>query len=304
MALTVRPVTMLEDREANLAVWNAIFPQRRFGLAELLDYEDALEHSIVLLAELDPRVVGAAHAGLESGERHPSGSVYVLPEHRRLGVGTALYRAVSEWARSLGAEALYGDVEESDPESLDWALRRGFVERSRDSRLVLDLDGIEPPAVARPEGIEIVTWAERPQLIEGIYEVYAEASPDIPGEEDEPIAPYAEWRRQHMGGPGDRPESTFVALAGDEVVGYSKFSLTEAQPDIAFHDLTAVRRAWRGRGIAGALKATQIRWAKEQGFRRLQTSNEVRNEPIRRLNERYGYRLEPGRVFIAGPLAP
>jgi mycothiol synthase len=304
VALTVRPVETHEDREANLAVWNAVIPQRLFGLAELLDYEDRLEHSIVLVAEDEGRVVGGAHGGLEAGSAHPSGSVYVLPEHRRIGAGTALYRAVSEWARSIEADRLYGDVEESDPESLDWALRRGFVERSRDSRLVLDLDGIEPPAVVSPEGIEIVTWAERPELIDGIYEVYAEASPDIPGEEDEPIAPYAEWRRQHMGGSADKPEATFVALAGDEVVGYSKFHLTEAQPDVAFHDLTAVKGAWRGRGIAGALKATQIRWAKERGYARLSTMNEERNEPIRRLNERYGYRLEPGRVFIVGPLSP
>lgn len=304
MALTVRPVETLEDREASLAVWNAIFPQRQFGLGELLDYEERLEHSIVLLAEDEGRVVGAAHGGLEAGSAHPSGSVYVLPENRRSGVGTALYRSVSKWARSIGADRFYGDVEESDPESLHWAVRRGFVERSRDSRLVLDLDGTEPAAVEPPEGIEIVAWADRPELIEGMYEVYAEASPDIPGEEDEPIAPYEEWRRQHMGGPADRPEATFVALAGDDVVGYSKFHIPEAQPGVAFHDLTAVKRAWRGRGIAGALKATQIRWAKERGFQRLQAMNEERNEPIRRLNERYGYRLEAGRVFIVGPLAP
>ena len=154
------------------------------------------------------------------------------------------------------------------------------------------------------EGIAIVVWADRPELIESMYDVYQEASPDIPGEEDEPLAGYDEWRLQHMGGAGDRPEATFVAVAGDEAVGFCKFHLSQAQPDVAFHDLTAVKRAWRGKGIAGALKATQIRWAKEHGYARLETMNEERNEPIRRLNERYGYRLEPGRVFIAGPLAP
>jgi GNAT superfamily N-acetyltransferase len=106
-----------------------------------------------------------------------------------------------------------------------------------------------------------------------------------------------------MGGPGDKPEATFVALVQGEVVGFSKFSLTEAQPTVAFHDLTGVRRAWRGRGIGGALKRTQIAWAKERGYERLSTMNEERNEPIRKLNERYGYRPVPGRIFVRGPVA-
>jgi RimJ/RimL family protein N-acetyltransferase len=51
-------------------------------------------------------------------------------------------------------------------------------------------------------------------------------------------------------------------------------------------------------GIAAALKRAQIAWEKAEGYRRLVTRNEERNEPIRRLNERHGYQLEPGRVFL------
>jgi RimJ/RimL family protein N-acetyltransferase len=43
-------------------------------------------------------------------------------------------------------------------------------------------------------------------------------------------------------------------------------------------------------------------WAKEQGYERLVTSNELRNEPIRRLNARLGYREAPGNVVVRGPL--
>jgi GNAT superfamily N-acetyltransferase len=78
-----------------------------------------------------------------------------------------------------------------------------------------------------------------------------------------------------MRGPGERPEATFVALVGDdEVVGYAKFSFTEAQPTTAHHDPTAVKRAWRGRGIGRALKARQIVWAKENGYAELRARNE------------------------------
>jgi RimJ/RimL family protein N-acetyltransferase len=62
--------------------------------------------------------------------------------------------------------------------------------------------------------------------------------------------------------------------------------------------MTAVRRAWRGRGIASALKRAQIAWAKEHGFQRLTTTNEVRNAPMRRINEAFGYLPAPGRVWL------
>jgi GNAT superfamily N-acetyltransferase len=69
------------------------------------------------------------------------------------------------------------------------------------------------------------------------------------------------------------------------------------------HDITGVKRAWRGRGIAGALKAAEIAWAKENGYERLETQNEERNEPIRRLNQRHGYVVEPGWITVRGPLS-
>ena len=103
-------------------------------------------------------------------------------------------------------------------------------------------------------------------------------------------------------GASDRPDATFVALLEGEVVGWAKLSVLPGVDDVAWHDLTAVRRAARGRGIAGALKRAEIAWAKTHGYAFLRTFNEERNEPIRRLNERHGYRLEPGFVTVRGAL--
>jgi GNAT superfamily N-acetyltransferase len=168
----------------------------------------------------------------------------------------------------------------------------------------LDLAAYEPRNVEPPEGVEIITWAQRPELAGGLYEVAAEAWPDIPGDEDHQIEPFEQWLSMHMQGEGDRPEGTFVAVASGEVVGYAKFSFWPAKPDTLFHDLTGVKRAWRGRGIARALKHAQLAWAKEEGYGALRTANEQRNEPIRRLNEQLGYKPIPGRVKLEGPLAP
>ena len=67
--------------------------------------------------------------------------------------------------------------------------------------------------------------------------------------------------------------------------------------------MTAVRRAWRGRGVARALKSAQIAWAKSAGIERLTTTNEVRNAPMRRVNELLGYEPAPGRIMLRGPVA-
>ena len=53
-----------------------------------------------------------------------------------------------------------------------------------------------------------------------------------------------------------------------------------------------------------ALKSAEIAWAMGNGYERLETQNEERNEPIRRLNQRYGYVVEPGSVTVRGPIAP
>jgi len=133
--------------------------------------------------------------------------------------------------------------------------------------------------------------------------VSVEASPDVPGYEDEEHEPFEAWLAHDMQGPGDLPEATFVAVAGDEVVGYAKFSLNTIDTTSAYHDLTAVRRAWRGRGVARALKATQIAWAKANGYEELRTGNDERNIAMRRLNAELGYKPAIGRIFLRGPLA-
>ena len=254
-----------------------------------LDGEDAAT-GIAVLGWHEPP--GVARAGID-----------VVPERRGRGLGSALLSSAGAWARERGYVELLGPVDEDDPASLAWAERRGFREVGRNSLLVLDLAGIETPDVDPPDGVQIVSWAKRPDLSRGIYDVAREAYPDVPGAGEE-MAAFEDWLSVDMQGPGDRPEATFLALAGDEVVGYAKFSLGDARPGVAAHDMTGVKRVWRGRGIAGALKRAEIAWAKENGYTQLETFNEERNEPIRRLNERHGYRPTPGQIIVRGPIPP
>jgi GNAT superfamily N-acetyltransferase len=275
------------------------------GVEGMVDWKRQAEAMTWLLAEEDDAVVGAGYAltGWHTPPHRGIGAALVVPEHRGHGVGDELRETIERWARDHGATELDAPVAEDDAGSLAWASARGYEESGRNSRMVLDLTTIEAPPVTPPPGIEIVTWAERPELAEGLWQVAREAGPDIPGEEETDAGPFEEWLERDMGGSGDRPEAVFVALEDGEVRGFAKLSFSAERADRAFHDLTGVLRAHRGRGIAAALKATQIAWAKAQGYESLQTANEVRNAPIRHLNEKHGYVLEPGVVIVRRTIA-
>jgi mycothiol synthase len=161
--------------------------------------------------------------------------------------------------------------------------------------LELDVTAADSPAADLPEGIEIVPFADRPELAEGAYDVGREALPDIPGHEDWTPPPLEQFVESHL-----RGLAVFLAVADAEVVGYAKL---REHPDgrTADHGMTAVKRAWRGRGIAKSLKLAEIAWAHANGIERLTTSNEERNAAMLRINESLGYRPAPGRVYLRGP---
>jgi GNAT superfamily N-acetyltransferase len=290
------------DEQVSLDVHNAVWPHETFTMEDVRSFKASVRDHVDYLARMDGAAVGSG-VGVIFPQRADRvfAIVTVRAEHRRCGVGSVLYKAISAWAAERVLSELEVPVLDNDRESLAFALRRGFVEERRDVGLVLDLADIAAPQVELPEGVEVVSWAERPELAGGMYEVALQALPDIPGFEDDDIEPFEDWLVHDMQRAGDRPEATFVALAGEEVVGYAKFALRGAQPTIAYHDLSAVKRAWRGRGVARALKATQINWALANGYTELRTSNEARNAPIRHLNAAFGYRQGIGRIYLVGP---
>jgi len=275
------------------------------GVAGFVDWKRQAEAMVWLLAEADDEAVGAGYAltGWHTPPHRAIGAALVVPEHRRHGTGDEIRAALERWAAEHGATELEGPVAEDDEGSIAWASARGYEEIGRNSRMVLDLSMTETPEVSPPPGIEIVTWAERPELAEGLWEVAREASPDVPGEEDTDIGSFEHWIEADMRGVCDRPEAVFAAVEDGEVLGFAKLAFSPERTDRAFHNLTGVKRAHRGRGLATVLKATQIAWAKQHGFASLQTANEVRNAPIRHLNAKYGYVLEPGNVIVRSVIA-
>jgi GNAT superfamily N-acetyltransferase len=298
-----------EIQEDELGRWVAVVnstepePGREEAMiADYLDWKRQAPQTAWLLAEEDRTAVGAAR--LTPGWHSPPGvaraDVRVSPAARGQGVGAALLGELQRRTEVLAAPTLEVEVRDDDPGSLAWTYRNGFREIGRSVRLGLDLTEIEKPVVAPPDGIEIVTWAQQPELARGIYDVACEAYPDEPGSTDVEMEPFEGWLSQDMQGSGDRADAVFVALAGDEVAGYAKLSMS-VRVGYVLHDMTGVKRSFRGRGIASALKRAEIAWAKREGFRTLETFNDELNAPIRALNEKHGYRPARGSISLRRP---
>lgn len=303
MTVSVRACTTDADLAVSLELYNRVWPRRAVTSEEVTAWKRTAFADVELVASVDGADVGSAAAAvLRSRPDVCFVLLTVLPDERRRGAGTALYEAVSEWAAERGLAELETMVEADDAESLGFARRRDFEERSRETGLELDVRRAPAVALDPPPGVEIVSLLERPDLAAAAFAVEVEAAPDVPGHEDWRAPPRKLWVETQLFGPASPPGAVVLALAGDEVVGYAALRLL---PDgrRAIHTMTGVKRAWRGRGVASTLKRAQIAWAREHGIATLASTNELRNEPMRRVNERLGYREVRGRVILRGPHA-
>jgi RimJ/RimL family protein N-acetyltransferase len=181
-----------------------------------------------------------------------------------------------------------------DDGSRAFAERFGFREADRQVEQVKVL-GDEQPAEL-PSGIEIVTVGERPSVLEEAYplacEGYADFATDAPAS-----VSLEDWLREEATLPG----GSFAAFAEGEVVGYSGL-MAHDNPGVAEDGLTVVRRDWRRRGLARALKRLELHWAAQNGVREVVTWTQRGNEGMRRLNELLGYEYRAISLTMCAPL--
>jgi GNAT superfamily N-acetyltransferase len=156
--------------------------------------------------------------------------------------------------------------------------------------------GDEQPPAPLPDGIEVVTLAERPELWEECYERFGiEALSDFAVHA--PLEISAEqWATAWRGDP------MFLAVVDDEVIGCAGLMLDEDQPERAENALTAVRRDWRARGIAAHLKRLTLHWAAGHGLREIYTWTQLGNVSMTRLNEHLGYVTTQTSITLSRPL--
>lgn len=226
--------------------------------------------------------------------------IRVHPDHAREGVGTHLYRQLCSRLRQHGATRLLGWVRTDAPSGSGFALRHGFIEtgqvvqecRLRVSNAQLAFAEERAKRLGQ-KGLKIASLAELGNRGETFLYTLSRLGDDTeaPSQDTaESRHAFLAWKQEVLHGAGLSPQTHWVALMENVPVGMTYVKRLGAES--AENDYTGVAAAYRGRGIASALKRQAILWAKTQGIVWLYTSSEIGNTTMISLNRQLGY--EPG----------
>jgi mycothiol synthase len=292
MGIAIRVAESDEDLEAWRRVRIEVLPNERALSVEEMRAM-ATDETLYLLAEVDGEVAASGLGGRSSFDYaglHPR----VRPAFRRRGVGTAVLRALAEDAVEKGFSEAGSLVE--DAGSLAFAERFGFHEVDRQIEQTRSVG--DEPEPTLPDGIAVVTVAERPELWAQAYDAFAREAIGDMATFRPVVVTREQWEREWL----SWPEAMFLALEGDDIVGCAGLEYDADRPDRSEHALTAVARRWRRRRLATALKRLTLHFASRNGVREVYTWTQRDNADMRTLNERLGYRYGAESITVRGPL--
>jgi GNAT superfamily N-acetyltransferase len=219
--------------------------------------------------------------------------VYVAPEARGRGLGSALFVEAERHAREIGARIL--DAWTYLPAGEGFLEARGFRAEGgeRLSRLELDtavtteLGELERQKAS--EGFRLVRLGAVRDQVAALHRVYAAAAADIPEHFREDDLRLEEWRRETLEHPQLSTDGSFVVLANGVPAALAFVEVDEAAA-LAANEMTGTLPEFRRRGLARLAKLATVRWAAERGLKAILTSNAEENVGMVRLNESLGYR--------------
>lgn len=266
------------------------------------------------VGEVDGQVVASASlAQMRTAE--PGAywiSLAVEPERQRHGIGSTMLQTIVASAQEAGASRLYAHVPDDRPGSFAFANQAGFAKTGKSERLSrlnvhsANLDGFQGAEERlRAEGVRVVILAEmgmeNQPFLRALWRLDGDTQRDVPGSEVWEPDPFDEWVKM-FDLPGISPEWFWVAVEGERPVGTAV--LQRQGENAAWNAYTSADRAYRGKGIARALKLRTIEWARTHGVDYIYTGNNAENHRMLAINISLGYEMLPAEVEVVRTLRP
>ena len=311
--LWVRPFDMnsTADYEQLVRVDNAIDPDHADSVENWQHWDrnrNPAHHFRRYLAERDGAVVAFGQVGHQPWSHREDKYfiwVGVHPDHQRKGYGSALWDYMAERLAKREPGELVSSTRENRAHAVRFLENRGFEARLRMPISRINPQSFDPSHFAEKitlveqSGVVVKTLAElrevTPDWKQRAYELDWECAQDVPSVDEPTRMPFDEWQKKLFGSPNFLPEGWFIALDSDEWVGLSCLWRNSTRSDKLGTGLTGVKRSHRRRGVATAMKARALTFARDYGAVEVDTDNEE-NNPMFQLNLQLGFRPLPALV--------
>jgi len=296
------------DYEALAAMQRMIWPGYPDSVQEWKHRDGSHEPGALFsrfLAEVDGVVVGAGLCCEPWRCREPGKyqvSCDVHPDFRRRGIGTAIYRQLTDLLAEHEATVLFARTREDKVDGLRFLARHGFEQVMRSPISHLDVTSFDADRFTESlhrvaeRGIEIVSLARLaaadPQWKQKLWVLTKELYLDLPSHASLAQQTFEMFKERSLRAPGFNAEAHFVALDGDRWVGASSLWVPQGEPDKLYTGLTGVIRSHRRQGITTAMKVRGIAFAQQIGAKIVQTDN-AENNPMYWLNLQLGFEPQP-----------
>ena len=148
------------------------------------------------------------------------------------------------------------------------------------------------------QGIKMSTFGavkvNGPERVRELYELSQELEGDVPFPVPYTPISYEQWVKSILENPSLLPDGFLVASDGNRCIGHSVVFRIDKEPSSLWQIMTGVRREYRGRGIAMALKLAVIDFARRNGYNTIKTWNHSDNGPMLSVNARLGFKRAVG----------
>lgn len=303
------------DYAAVVAINNANFPEFPTSLEEMRHDDkrrpEQCKHAR-WVAESNGQVVGYTEYGQHLGTYNPRKfelELAVHPDHYGRGIGRQLYNALIEGLRPFDPIRVASYARQDMPWRMRFFEQRGFTSNYRFWSSELDLRTFDPApfahlvAEAEAQGFVFRTLAElraaaaRDEVNFKLFDLWRAINADvpIPPEDELQQRSFEEWCLRNLNHPSVSEDDYLIALDGERGEDYIGRSDLWRAPEagVMRTGMTGVRRAYRRRGLAMALKVLSLARAKEHGHTRVMTENASLNVGMLAINDRLGFQRKP-----------
>ena len=230
----------------------------------------------------------------------------VEPACRRRGVGAALFEHLEELALSLKADGITTDIRDNDPEGRRFAEKRGFIQKSHDIQMMLELASFnEEPystsmAALTAQGFRFTNVAELGNDEEAqrkLFELNNSVTATQPGHNGIPSwNSFEEFQRTVCQMPWYQPAGQMVVIDTSTGEWAAMSAITRFEnADHAYNLFTGVDPRYRGRKLGQSVKALALCHARDHlGVDRVRTNHNADNDPMIAIDRKLGFVQIPG----------